>query len=347
MNTVTRIFQMTILLVALVLTSGCGASTMAKVNVPAIWTAPANTKIALISVDADKKVVERAPSDFSNFRAMLHSALVTAFGGHIDIVDRTDLGFKQLIAPVQKEGKKLWIFTEDTAPVLPADQIWGAQAPTGLPSGVVEPLTLAIKVLGWTMNNQEVGTGKLAKMVPVAHLDLVYTLWTKSGKEVETVRVVSSVDGEYNGAEARSLPARPWGLTAHYKGEIGASGDREKNFRAAVGNTAKWYSWPMVPHEINYQAVWHAADDRDKEAIKLANAGKWEEAYLMWKAVADANPKAAPAIYNMGQVRYVQGNTAEALDLFTRACAIEDKSLYCQYRDSLAESKALARTIDQ
>ena len=347
MKRVNHFLHILSMVAAVCFAAGCGSSTMTTINQPAIWQVPANTKIALISVDAGKKVVERAPSDFSNFRALLHGALATAFGAHIEVIDRTDLGFRQVIAPVQKEAKKLWIFTEETAPALPEDQVWGAAPPAGLPNAVVEPMTLAVKVLGWSMNNQEVGSGKLAKNVPVAHFDLVYTLWTKQGKEIETVRVVSSADGEYNGAELRSLPARPWRLTGDYRGEGGVSGDRDKVFRAALGNTAKWYAWPMVPHEIKYQAVWHKNDDRDKEAIKLADAGKWDDAYAIWKGVADADPKAGPAQYNMGQVRYVQGNVTEALAHFTKACAIDDRMLYCSYRNSVAETMALSQKIGE
>ena len=323
----------------------CGSSTMAKVNETAYWSVPSNTKVALITVDASKKVGERAPSDFANFKAMLMGSLSAAFGAHVEIVDKTELGFKQLIAPVQKEAKKLWIFTEETAPVMPADQVWGAEAPKGLPTGVTEPLTLAVKVLAWSVNNELVGNGSLAKEVPVAHLDLVYSLWTKAGKEVETVRVVNSVNGEMRGEFVSSLPARNWRLVSDYRGADGAMGDREKVFRAAVANTGSWFSWPYLPHEVSFQAVWHTTDDRDKPAVKLADEGKWEEAFAVWKGMADADAKAAPPLYNMGVVRYVQGNRAEALAFFNKACALDDKLLYRQMRDKVVEGDQLRKAV--
>ncbi|MBM4345881.1 MAG: hypothetical protein FJ100_21115 [Deltaproteobacteria bacterium] len=59
-----------------------------------------------MSVDVGKKVIERAPSDFSNIGAILHGALSAAFGGQIEVVDRTSLGYKAVVAPVQKRGKE-------------------------------------------------------------------------------------------------------------------------------------------------------------------------------------------------------------------------------------------------
>ncbi len=324
---------------------GCGSSTMAKVQEPAMWSVPEHTKIALITVDVGKKVMERAPSDYSNMRGILVGSLTAAFGPTVEIVDRTDLGFKQLIAPVQKEAKKLLIFTENTAPTLPTDQVWGAEAPKGLPNGVVEPLTLSVKVLAWTLNNEDIPDGKTTKSVPTARLDLVYSLWTKSGKEVETIRVVNSVNTESHGASTRDLPKREWHASSIHKAQDAFMGDRDKVFKAALYNNCDWYGCPFLAHTIDYSATWNSSDDKYKAAIKLCDEGKWDEAFAAWKAMSDGDPKDGGALFNMGQVKVVQGKESEASELFNKACAIDDRMLHCSFAKGLVEKMAARRNI--
>lgn len=323
----------------------CGSSTWATIHEKPFWRIPDHTKVALVTVDVGKKVAERQPSDFSNAKAILLGALTASLGGKFEIVDKTDLGFKQTIAPIQKEAKKLWIFTEDAAPTLPADQVWGAEAPKGLPNGVVEPLTLAVKVLAWTLNNEEIPDGKTTKSVPTARLDLVYSLWTKSGTEVETVRVLSTANSELSGTSVRSLPERSFQLVGNFRPQDGFTGDREKVFRAAVANAATWYTWPMLEHEVRHRADWIVNDDRDKAAIKLADEGKWQEAFAAWKTIADADSKAWGAVYNMAEVSRVLGNEEDALAFYTKACAIEDNGRNRGVRDAMKERLKLYRDV--
>ncbi len=324
---------------------GCGSSTKTTLEQPAYWRSPAGTKVALVSVDVDKKVLERAPSDFANMRVILHSALVAAFGGQLEVVDRTELGYKAVIAPVQKEAKKLWIFTEEAAPTLPEDQVWGAEAPKGLPAGVVEPLILAVKVLRWTLNNDEVVDGKMTKTVPAARFDLVYSLWTKAGKEVETVRIVNSNTSEMRSADLRALPGRESALLEGYSAEEVCMGDREKVFRAALANGTSWYAWPMRSHTITFYAHFRTIDDNDKQAAALCDAGKWQEALAAWTAALAANPKAAQAAYNAAMVSRVLGKDDEARALFAKACAIEDNGLFCGAKEAAEKRAGLVRSL--
>lgn len=325
--------------------SGCGASTMAKIDEPAYWQLPSNAKIALVTVDVPKKVLERAPSDFSNMRMLLHGALNAAFGGTYEIVDRSDLGFKQVIAPVQKEANKLWIFTEDTAPTLPRDQVWGAEPPKGLPTGVVEPLTLGVKILRWTLNNEETMVNHVAKTVATADLEFVCTLWTRGGSEIETVRMLVHATPEMGDTSVTSVPPRDHVLMQEYRAADAFLGDREKAFRVALENSGTWFAWPYLPHQINYQAVFDAPDDNHKAAVKLTAEGKWDEAFAVWKTMADADAKAAAAVFNMGQVKRVQGKTQEALEYFTKAAELDDKLLYRSYRDGLAARMKQVKTV--
>jgi len=245
----------------------------------------------------------------------------------------------------KKEAKKLWIFTEETAPTLPEDQVWGAEAPNGLPGGVTEPLVLFAKILRWTLNNEDVVDGKLSKTVPAARFDLVLSLWTKSGKEVETVRVVSGNTTEMNSAGVRGLPSREFALQEGFRAEDAFMGDREKVFRAALANGTNWYAWPMRSHTITFYAHFRTVDDTDKQAAAMCDAGKWQEALAMWKAALAANPKTGQAAYNAAMVSRVLGQEDEARALFAKACAIEDNGLFCGAKEAAEKRAALVKTI--
>ena len=88
------------IVVSIALITGCGSYTRTVRVQKAFYAVERPAEVALVSVHVPREVMERAPSDLSNMRGMIASALEPAFAGSsLRAVDKVDLGFTLKIEP--------------------------------------------------------------------------------------------------------------------------------------------------------------------------------------------------------------------------------------------------------
>jgi hypothetical protein len=336
-----------LVLVALAWLSGCAAYTRTSRTQQPFYQVDRPVEIALVSVQAPRWVMERAPSDFSNMRGIVAGALTSAFAGtQFTVVDKVDLGYTMAVGPKAPETQKIWIFEVQEEPTMARDQLYVAEAPVGLPMGVKQDLVLGVYVADWRMTKTNVGTDKKPQYKDSASVDLVYSLWTRQGKEVETRRVRTGLSPQGWVKDATSiLPDREHAMSFHTSKDLWgkmAPMNRDELFRTAVTSNSFAFAFPYGSHEMFMTAQWDDTNDLVKPAVELAEKERFDDAYAAWKALADANPTLAPAVFNMGVVHEIKGQDLEALQLYEKAKELNpQQTLYERTR------KALKDRLDQ
>ncbi len=326
-------------------TTACGASTTATRKQPAFYDAPPQTPIALVTVDVPPWVMDRAPSDFANMHGLIRAALEASLQGtSFRLVDRTDLEYRMVIGPKAPDSKRIWVFETEEPPALPADQLYIAEEPRGLPVGVKEPLVLGVQVTSWRLRRERFGDAKKSVDKDVALVDLVYSLWTTKGDEVETVRVRTKlVAGDPVTRGITLLPNRNhWMSFSDQPSWRFQTSERAREalFKQAIQSSAAAFAFPFRGHDVGMRAIWDDSNEAVKPGIALADAKDFEGAMASWQAVVDADPNNAAALFNIGQVLEVQARDQEAAEVYERALALAPKN--SQYRLYLGRAKERA-----
>lgn len=331
--------------------SACASYTRTQRIQPPFYVVPAQTEVALVTVDVPKEVMERAPSDFSNMPGMIAAALPAAFAGSpLKAVDQLSLGYTLEIAPAAPSETTIMGLTvvNDEAP--PESQSYVATAPEGLPVGVTAPLVLGTRVLDWRLYKKEVGTKDKPRKVDCASVDIVYSLWSRDGQEVETRRV--KVDLAFMTKLAQGvklLPPRSAAMGMNQtKAFFFGSGamDRSQLFRQAVEANVMAFAFPFAKHEIPVSAVWDDSSEDVKDGIAKADSGDMKGAVASWQALLQSNPKNSAAHFNLGVAHEIAGEDAEALQAYDRAIGIDNtKGLYTRARGALQARVDLRKEV--
>ncbi len=319
------------LLAAVALAAGCASYTRTTRPQAPLLEAPRPAEIALVSVEVPRYVNERAPSDFANMRGMVSTALSEALANtNLRLVDKVDLGYHLSIAPKGPDTVKVLGFDLETAPSLPADQVYAGHAPQHLPVGVTEDLVLGVSVLDWAIRKVEVGTDKQPKKQERVFVDLVYSLWTRSGEEVETRRIkvqLAEMSWVKDGVSFLPPHSPHLGYDAAQEnfGQMTPTGTTAM-FRTAVSASAKAFVFPLTPHQVHMTAQWDDSHEAVKPGVQLAEDERFDEAFGEWEKLVAKEPNLAPAVFNMGVVHEIRGQDQQALELYEKARALNPES---------------------
>lgn len=312
---------------------------------------PAQTELALVTVDVPKKVMERAPSDFADMPGMIAAALLGAFrGSPVKLVDKVSLGHMMEIEPSSApEIEVLPGVTVQADHAPPENAIYIAKAPEGLPVGVTAPLVLGVRVLDWRLIKKEAGTKNKPRKVDNARVDVVYSLWTHDGREVETRRVKADLAFMTKFAQGvKLLPGR--GPDGMYQTKEfffgGGSMDRRRLFEQAVEINARAFAFPFAEHQIPVSAVWDDSVDSVKPGVDKADRGDLPGAIESWTEVLKTDPKCAPALFNTGVAYELQGDDETAKTKYDEALGVNARDLYRRTRKALRARIEMRQTIE-
>lgn len=358
------------LFLAAAFSSACGFTTVyVRHSQPPFIEAAQEMKIALVLVDVPEQVREITPQGFHEIRGVLLRALQAAFAGtRFTVVDRpasaVEARFEELpFAPRESPGA-----CDPFAAAYKAE-LRSVGAP------VAEPLLLAVKVIDWAMRvkGRESSAGEQSinvaghasigdpfgaalsligtKQRVAASVDLVYTLWTRSGQHVETRRVHLAPEPRYHlGLVTRVSPERRcvngWDDALDPRLKARAPQDMGALFEAAVNTNALAFAWLYGPREVNGRHQWDESEKRAAAEIERIRTGKVDEALRGWERILAREPGAAPALFNSANVLGMKGQHREALRRFERALKLDSsKRLYRYAVDKQRQRVELQRTL--
>jgi Tfp pilus assembly protein PilF len=72
-----------------------------------------------------------------------------------------------------------------------------------------------------------------------------------------------------------------------------------------------------------------------QNGIKQAGQGKYDDATATFKAILAVDPKAKYALYNLGLIAQIQGDTAGALDYYQKAIDVDAKFTSAMYNQAI------------
>ena len=163
--------------------------------------------------------------------------------------------------------------------------------------------------------------------------DVVYTLWTRDGREVETKRVqLEGVPSAPFYARVTLVPKRStwlkWDEDSNERMRF-AGLDEKKLFGETADASAAAFLFPFGERKVWFSAQLDESDPSLKQGIELSNKDDFEGAFASFEAVAKGAPTFAGAVYNMGVMREVQGRDEEALALYKKALELGgDSGMY-------------------
>ncbi len=231
-------------------------------------------------------------------------------------------------------------------PTVGPSQRFTSSEPSPLPAPVVEPLVLAAHVVSWKETTEPYGNRERRKVTA----DVVYSLWTRHGKEVETRRVTVSAVPQQNFATAPTMVPEwsswkrlNWESDSGYRPRF-APMDEEQLFACAADVSARAFAYPYGNREVHFSAQLED-DDALEEGLEHVKEKDWEAAYKSFAAAAEANPDLAGAYYNMGVMRELQGRTAEAVGHYEQAVELDDKGMYRRQRDAASRRLAVHKDL--
>lgn len=232
------------------------------------------------------------------------------------------------------------------APALAADQAFVALLPSGLPASIAEPLLLGVQVVDWHEGQETVVKSTRRK----AFTDVVYTLWTREGREVETrrVRIEQVPLGSFQNA-AKLVPDRPYWMQTSLSREwwrASAPLKEDELFTSTAQASASAFAHPYGVREILFSAQLDESSPVLKEGIERTKKDDFAGALESFTTAAAADPQLAGAFFNAGVILEVLGRDAEALDQYRKASAIDPKNgLYTRPQKSLANRVELYRAV--
>ncbi|HYV46620.1 MAG TPA: putative Ig domain-containing protein [Myxococcaceae bacterium] len=269
-----------------------------------------------LTIDAETGRVGWVPPQKGSFDVEL--AAVNKHG-------ETPYAFSVTVVDPRKEGK-LPLGRPGNA--VGPDQAFAASMPKGVPAAVDAPLLLGVQVVGWTLGSEPFGN--ISK--PIAITDVVYSLWTREGREVETRRV------RLEGASASSFQTRSWSPEkAHRRLTLipprdfwqrwdDAEGlvdspplDEKQLFPVTAQANGLAFSFPYTAHQIMFSLELDGSDAALKPGIELSNKKDYAGALQVFEQAAKANPNLAGAHYDMGAMCEVLGRDEDALQHYAEA----------------------------
>ncbi|MDF1566346.1 MAG: tetratricopeptide repeat protein [Deltaproteobacteria bacterium] len=309
---------------------------------------PPKTPVALVSIEVPKWVLDRAPSTYGHPEAMFLPALQRAFDGtNALLVDERELGWSMTIGPLDPDTGQLMHVDPRVPLALAPDQEFTAARPEHLPLGITHPLILGVQVIGWTYRKEMVGSTPRMR----AETDIVYSLWTRDGREVETRRVKLSLVPSAGWRDAPDfVPARShwwsWSGSQQY-GARYTSVRPEETFGEAVSANAQAFAFPFHAADLHFGRQLDDSDEALKEGIDHLKAGRHAEARASFEALVQVRPELAGAHYDLGILEEIEGNDAAAIECFRRALkARPDTGLYARELQAV-EARQAARLRPQ
>lgn len=336
----------TILLSFLVL-EGCASSRATRVQKPFIAINRPAT-VALVTFTVPPSVLERVTSDLApSLRQTALGALQNALvGTPLTLVDKTDLGFTLRITADIPEPTRLELLAGERKPQ--HDLVYGAEPPIDLPVGVTQDLVLGMYVLEWRRGVHNVGTDKEPVWIERAEVDVVYSLWTRDGREVETRRVVVQQRANTPVFEGMALLPSA-GHDAFMSHDVELDGLRgpffaDETFQFAADLQARLFAWPFRAHELREYWEWDDTHDGVKPGVELAMKGELDSALASWVALVDREPA---AMFNTAVVHEIRGDDAAALALYKKAQGLRSQTpLYDQALRNMQARLALQRAVE-
>lgn len=276
-----------IALTAAALLSGCAAELHGLRAQESFAVAPAGTQVALVSVTLADGV-----STAGDPTALLKAGLALAFQTtSFALVDETSAAA-----------------TIEIAPELP----FTVTLPAALPG--TAPLVLGVRIVDLEMTPDGADRPRITA-------DLMYTLWTRAGREVETraVQVTGCPNLPFRaGLRITPLRARAlrWDDDATERARY-ASRDEQKLLTETLAASAAAFFFPYGRRAVWFSATMDKSDSALKPGLELSLRGDLDAAYLAFESVTSF----PGAVFNMGVIREVQGRDDEALALYDRTLA--------------------------
>ena len=297
--------------------TGCATQLSQTRQQPPMMQAPDGTNVALISVTSAPEATAEAPDDAAATQTV-KSALERAFeNSPYSLVDKTSTAFEMSFNQVSDSS-------QDPAP-------WETDGPTNLPPSIDAPLVMSAHVVEWTKTTESADGSETS----VVKTDVVYTMWTRNGQEIETRRVALAVrPGDTFATVPTMVPPRgAWmddGWKSATKGSrlMKAPKDPAQLFEAAAAVSTQAFAFPYGRHQMAYKVELATGDSSLKDGVDMMKAGDWKNAYASFEKALEANPNLAGAHYNMGVIREIQGRTEDAVTHFEKAAELGDEAMY-------------------
>ncbi len=321
------------LVASLVVAVGCATNIRDdRLQVP-LYQLDEEADVALLSIEIadgiDAEAVEaQDPTE------LVLKMLPKAFEGtKLNVVDRIETDLE--ITVVLEEVEEVLSREEhsDSDIVTTRDKL----VPDGfgeIPTSIEEPLLLYVQVLRW---EEASPTG--------VDTELVYSLWTRHGEEIDTRRVGISGQNERGmTASVDVSPGWPFWLHNHWMESPKEGGDKEdrSSFEMAAQFNTLAFAYPYRSRKISYSVT--VIDEAGmSDGIALMEAGDWEGAREFFGAIveeekgkddADTSKKSA-ALYNMGLAAEFLGDDVAAVANFERAIEIGGRERIVEHVSSV------------
>lgn len=309
----------TILIMSIV---GCGSQVSDMRQQPPLYQVDGQAEVALVNIGVSDEVRNEF-EDSEQLETWLRNALAPAFdGSSYEIVDRLDEGFSLSFQEVDDSG--------DTR------RVFRAQGPQTVPTAIEEPLLLAMHVVAWSEGSRVGDSGQPRKQ---ANAEVVYSLWSRSGEEIDTRRVNASVSALASERPTLSLqPDWPrwmhesWRNSDDYVPAPPRSDERLSVYAAAVN--ARAFAFPYGTRPVPFTAPLFDSGEFS-EGIALMERGDWAGAYQSFLQVLDDDPDNYEALYNLAIAAEMQGDEETAIQHLQRALEISDRGMIRRHLDDL------------
>ncbi len=270
--------------------------------------------VGLLHVEVPDEVLARAPNDFSNMTGLIAKAMrdYTDGRGSFVAVDYTHLGYHPK-----------WERVTTGSDRLPPFRVTSLE---GVPAGAQTPLVTVVRVVDWRTTTETVNS----QARDVAHVQLIVSTWTREGREVNSEMVDALAR---SGEVMLFLKAGSQNLVTWYQKSDGHKtlstnpGKRDELFFLVMHEAVNLHLYPYFSHKVGDRLVL-VDDEPYKPGVQAALRGAYDEAEGLWKALADKDPKAHGALYNMAMMKLIRGDDEGAAALLRQASAIDDKFLY-------------------
>jgi tetratricopeptide (TPR) repeat protein len=100
---------------------------------------------------------------------------------------------------------------------------------------------------------------------------------------------------------------------------------------------------PVVAEQANWQALTSSADAAAKQGDKATAERYYKQAIDAALQLGADNPSQADSMANLADFYYVQGDGAQANDLYKKALAIHEKAMGLEHKDLIKDLIGLAR----
>jgi len=241
-----------------------------------------------------------------------------------------------LTIDVAQPGTGSVLPVQPSAPFIAPDQVFAALPPATGPS---EPLWLGAIVVGWAVGSQAMPGGSAR---PTFTADVAYTVWTRSGRELETRRVqVNGIPAAPFTERVQVFPKRTSWASPKEDSELRsryASLDEAKLPLETAQVSAEVFAYTFGEHTRWFSAQLDESSPLLKPGIELSNKDDFEGAYRAFSELATTTPQLAGALFNQGVMCEVLGRDEEASALYKKARGLDAKEgLYVRQQEALED----------